>query len=378
MSDKIYIGNQRFRLPMGKVHGKLVIIDGMEYYIIENYDLMGPFLMSIVSSSDHWMYISSTGGLTAGRKNPDNAIFPYYTDDKIHESYSTTGSKTVILYGSNDTKLLWEPFSDFYRGVYDIRCNLYKNIIGNRVIFEEVNNDLNLIYRYSWMNSESYGWIKKSSLINNSKQDVHISVLDGIQNILPYGVNQQMQADLSALVDAYKKNELDMLTGLGIFRLASIPVDRAIPSEALRCTTVWFTGYKPVSVLLSEKHLKEFERGEVPETEKGSKGVRGCYFTVGDFKLNPLETIQSYYVIELEQDSSDVEELVYLLENNNDLPAILEKDVALGTEKLHHLVSLADGIQITADKMSCIRHFSNVLFNSMRGGLFENGYKIHR
>ncbi len=378
MSDKIYIGNQRFRLPIGKVHGKLVNIDGMEYYVIENYDLMGPFLMSIVSSSDHWMYISSTGGLTAGRKNPDNAIFPYYNDDKIHESNSTTGSKTVILYGSNDKKLLWEPFSDFYRGVYDIRCNLYKNIIGNRVIFEEVNNDLNLIYRYSWMNSESYGWIKKSSLINNSKQDVHISVLDGIQNILPYGVNQQMQADLSTLVDAYKKNELDMLTGLGIFRLASIPVDRAVPSEALRCTTVWFTGYEPVYLLLSEKQLKEFERGGVPETEKGSEGIRGCYFTVGDFKLKLLETIQSYYVIELEQDSSDVEELVYLLENNNDLPAILEKDVALGTEKLHHLVSLADGIQITADKMSCIRHFSNVLFNSMRGGLFENGYKIRR
>ena len=43
------------------------------------------------------MFISSTGGLTAGRKNSDFALFPYYTDDKITESAETTGSKTVIL-----------------------------------------------------------------------------------------------------------------------------------------------------------------------------------------------------------------------------------------------------------------------------------------
>ncbi len=378
MSDKIYIGNQRFRLPGGKVHSKLVILEGMEYYVIENYDLMDPFLMSIVSSSDHWMYISSTGGLTAGRNNPDNAVFPYYTDDKIHESYLTTGSKTVILLDSGNKKFLWEPFSDFHRGLYNIRCNLYKNLAGNRVIFEELNRDLNLVYHYSWMNSERFGWIKKSSLHNISKEPVHVSVIDGIRNILPYGVNRQMQNEMSTLVDAYKKSELALPTGLGIFRLASIPVDRAVPSEALKCTTVWFSGYKPKSFLLSEKQFKQFERGKSPETEKGSKGVRGCYFTLSELELIPQEKITGYYVIELEQDSSDVEELVYLLENNDNLPAIIDEDVTLGTEKLHHLVSLADGIQNTADKMSCIRHFSNVMFNSMRGGLFENGYEISR
>jgi len=376
LPDKIYIGNQRYRQPDGMVRGGLVNLDGMEYYVIENYDLMGPFLMSIVSSSDHWMYISSTGGLTAGRKNPDNAIFPYYTDDKIHESYLTTGSKTVILYGSDGKELLWEPFTDFYKGVYNLQGNLYKNLAGNRVIFEEVNKDLNLVYRYEWMNSERFGWIKKSSLVNKSKQPAHISVLDGIRNILPYGVTRQMQNEMSTLVDAYKKSELDLPTGLGIFRLASIPVDRAVPSEALKCTTVWFTGYKPLSFLLGENQHYQFKQGKRPETEKGLKGIRGCYFTVSDFELKPLDTITSYYVIELEQDSTDVEELVYLIGKNDDLHAMIEKDVFLGTEKLHHLVSLADGIQNTADKMTCIRHFSNVLFNSMRGGIFENDYEI--
>ena len=36
---------------------------------------MRPFFMSIVSNSDHWMFISSTGGLSAGRKNSNYALF---------------------------------------------------------------------------------------------------------------------------------------------------------------------------------------------------------------------------------------------------------------------------------------------------------------
>lgn len=378
MNNKVFLHKQEYRLLDATINGKLVIIDGQEYYAIENYHLMDPFLMSIVSNSDHWMYISSTGGLTAGRRNPDNAIFPYYTDDKIHESYLTTGSKTLILSGTANEKCLWEPFSDKYSGLYRIRRNIYKNIPGNRVIFEEINEDLELIYRYAWMNSEKYGWIKKTTLVNNSVQARYLSVLDGLRNILPYGVDQRMQNEMSTLLDAYKKSELDLKTRLGIFRLASIPVDRAIPSEALKCTSVWYTGYEPVGVCLDDKQLQKFEKGRAIETGKELKGVRGSYFTLGEIELEPGNPLNSYFVVELEQDSADVENLAYLLENNHDLPAELEKDVARGTEKLFELVSMADGIQHSADHMSSIRHFSNVMFNSMRGGLFEDAYTVKR
>ena len=64
---------------------QLIEIKGEKYYRIENSDRMRPFFMSIVSDSNHWMFISSNGGLTAGRKNAEFALFPYYTDDKITE-----------------------------------------------------------------------------------------------------------------------------------------------------------------------------------------------------------------------------------------------------------------------------------------------------
>ncbi|HMU05108.1 MAG TPA: hypothetical protein PJ990_15855, partial [Saprospiraceae bacterium] len=63
-----------------KVNLELVELNGDHYYKISNHDLMRPFFMSIVSDSNHWMFISSNGGLTAGRKNAEFALFPYYTD----------------------------------------------------------------------------------------------------------------------------------------------------------------------------------------------------------------------------------------------------------------------------------------------------------
>lgn len=74
----------------------IVDFDNEIYFKISNHDAMRPFLMSIVSQSNHWMFISSNGGLTAGRKNAENALFPYYTDDKLTELADFTGSKSIF------------------------------------------------------------------------------------------------------------------------------------------------------------------------------------------------------------------------------------------------------------------------------------------
>src|SRR6056297_2371436 len=105
---------------------------------------MRPFFMSIVSDSNHWMFISSNGGLTAGRKNAEFALFPYYTDDKITELADTTGNKTIFQVTVDGKKKVWEPFAERYRDRYDISRNLYKNLFGNKILFEEINHDLNL------------------------------------------------------------------------------------------------------------------------------------------------------------------------------------------------------------------------------------------
>ncbi|MBN2636371.1 MAG: hypothetical protein JXR61_08875, partial [Prolixibacteraceae bacterium] len=117
-----------------KVEMLVAEFENESYFKISNHDAMRPFFMSIVSDSNHWMFISSNGGLSAGRKNPEYALFPYYTDDKITESADITGSKTIFRVREGNQVHVWEPFSERFTGKYNISRNLCKSIYGNKII----------------------------------------------------------------------------------------------------------------------------------------------------------------------------------------------------------------------------------------------------
>ena len=123
-------------------------IEGELYYCISNVHKMRPFFMSIVSDTNHWMFISSNGGITAGRQNADSALFPYYTDDKITESAEHTGCKTLIRVTKDNNIKVWEPFSIRSEGLYSIERHILKSKNGNSIIFKEINHDLHLSFEY--------------------------------------------------------------------------------------------------------------------------------------------------------------------------------------------------------------------------------------
>ena len=83
MTSSIQIAKSDYQFSKEKPNGKYITLLGENYYCIENYDQMPPFFMSLVSNTDHWNFISSSGGLTAGRGNAESAVFPYTTDDKV-------------------------------------------------------------------------------------------------------------------------------------------------------------------------------------------------------------------------------------------------------------------------------------------------------
>ena len=130
--------------------GEQIHFNGELFYKISNVANMRPFFMSIVSSNDHWLFLSSNGGISAGRSNSNNALFPYVTDDKITDNIENTGSKSIFIVHKGSKKFLWEPFSPRHDGIYDCENNLYKNFKGNKAIFEEVNHDLRISFSYEW------------------------------------------------------------------------------------------------------------------------------------------------------------------------------------------------------------------------------------
>ena len=376
--NQIYIGKNEAHFHENEVKGELIKIGKENYYKISNVNEMRPFFMSIVSNSNHWMFISSNGGLSAGRKDSNNSLFPYYTDDKITESSEITGSKTIVQVHDNDRTFLWEPFSKKYEGAYKLSRNLYKNNFGNKVIFEEINHDLGLTFQYQWNSSNMFGFVKKSTVINNTDSLKKLTVLDGIQNIVPYGVGEFLQNSSSNLVDAYKKCELEAEVGIGIYALSAIIVDKAEPSEALKSNIVWSSGVENPTYLLSSLQLDNFRKGKSIEQEVDIKAEKGAYFTCSEINLDPNSKKQWMLVANGNQSISDIVSISEKIKNNSDFIQEVEKDIETGTKMLVGLTAASDGLQLTQDTLYNTRHFSNTLFNIMRGGIFDNNYNVEK
>jgi hypothetical protein len=376
--NTVFVGEAPLHLETRNVEGGQIEIDGERFYRIVNYDAMPPFLMSIVSDSDHWMFVSSTGALTAGRRDPDCALFPYTTDDRIHDSQDQTGGKTIIQVTSAGRTSLWEPFTQRFNGLYRVTRSLAKSVYSNKLIFEEVNHDLCLSFSYSWMSSDKFGFVRRAALINLGAEPIEIDILDGIQNLLPYGLTRRFQQEYSTLADGYKENELDSKTGLGLFKLSSVPADRPEPNEALRVTTVWSEGLESTCRLLCSAQLDRFRRGEAVNEEKLVRGRRGAYFVNSRLTLPPGNRKEWSLVADVEQDAANIAALVDLLHSSSNLRALLDENIERGTKNLVRTVAAADGLQCTADDLSVDRHFSNALFNIMRGGIPDHGYKVSR
>ncbi len=375
---EIYIGDAAQKRPAQTVKGEYLLMLGDLFYKIQRYDAMEPFFMSIISSSDHWMFIATTGGLSAGRVSAEQALFPYYTVDKLTENSEQTGSKTILLATRSGRTSLWEPFSERQRGAYVLERNLYKNTAGTTVVFEEINHSLELSFRCAWRTSDAFGFVKTGWLSNHGQSACQVELVDGVQNILPANIASGTQHIFSSLLDAYKRSELDQDTGLGIFTLNSTLTDLAEPSESLLATTVVQVGLDPLGCLLSAHQLDAFRAGLGLEHETEIRGQRCAYFAHALIDLEPGAEKKWHLLAEVGQDSAAIVRLKQtLLETPFDrLQTALENDIALNQANLNRIVAQADGLQLTKNQPVSVHHFANVMFNVMRGGIFADQYTL--
>ncbi|GAA4472755.1 hypothetical protein [Novipirellula rosea] len=359
------------------VSGQYVQLEGATWYKITNSHLMPPFFMSAVSSSDHWMFISSRGALTAGRQNPDSALFPYYSSDKIADTAAHTGPKTLLRVLQDNHWVLWEPFSTAPIRDGGRSQNLYKNSFGNRILFEEIHHSLGIAFRYVWTSGHHFGFIRRCELVNLNDGAVQVEVTDGLQNLLPADLGKDFQLRYSNLADAYKKSELLSDAGLGLYYLSSIPTDRAEPSEGLRATVAWQHGLDSPAIALSDTQLEQVRNGADLVSEHEVRGRRGAFFASKRLELQPLDPVRWSIVADLNNDHCDVIKLQHRLTASGDVAAALEQDTSANETQLLKILSAADGRQLGANQLRIQRHQSNVLFNVMRGGLPAHGYEIN-
>jgi hypothetical protein len=348
---------------------------GRRFFRIDEYDRMAPFFMTVVGAGDVWLFVSSTGGLTAGRVAPDSALFPYYTDDKVAESAGRTGGLSLLrVTRPGSGEVLWEPSTSTPVG--GARRALYKDIEGTALVFEETRADLGLRMRVTWQTGSRFGIVRTCELTNIGDVECAIELLDGLVNVLPAGVDVDSQNRLSNLLDAYKRAEVDERTGLGMFWLSSRLTDLAEPSESLYANVVWHVGLGDVDHLISPQQLPAFRRGGPVVAERDVRGQRGAYLVHDRISLAPAEQRTWSVVGDVDLDAAKVVEMRDLLTRPEELAVLLEADVRANRDGLDRILASSDGFQSTGEELATAHHTANVLFNVMRGGVPADGYRI--
>jgi hypothetical protein len=353
----------------------LVEIDGEAFYLIPDADRVGPFLMNIVSESDHWMFVSSRGGLTAGRSVSATALFPYETEDRLHRAGGTTGPLTMMRIRGAGAETTWEPF----RGAHATRGrrNLYKSVIGDQILFEEARRDLGLVFRYRWSHSERFGFVRTSTLTNTGDRPVMLDLVDGLVNILPFGLDPALYQRMSSLTSAYKRSEIiDPETRLAVYSLESHVVDRPEPAEALIASVAWSTGFDDATVGLNSDMVELFEIGREATAVPLVTGRPGAYLLSGSIDLAPGDEESWVIVADVEQDQGQVAALRRFLIASQDSVGELVASRRHGTESLVKMMARSDGLQHTGDRIATAHHFANVTYNVMRGGIFNEDHSI--
>ncbi|ABM02404.1 conserved hypothetical protein [Psychromonas ingrahamii 37] len=360
------------------VSGKFIAIDGDKYYQIKNVDQMAPFFISVVSASDHWLFISSTGCLSAGRIRPENALFPYKSVDYIHESAENTGSKTIVKVQTKNGCRTWEPFNLQHNSLYEVQRNLYKNIAGDKIIFEEINLDLGLTFKYQWATSDQFGFVRSSTVTNNDQKAVVFELLDGIQNILPPNAPLSLMQTSSALIDAYKWNELLPESTLATYSLYAKLSDRAEPAESLLATSVFSIIDNCQSVLLSSRQLGAFRRGQQINNEELCRGLRGAYFIHKKCQLSAGQQDSWQIVANIDQSHADIAALKQHIQADDLIKTAVIGSVEANHQDLIMLMAGSDAYQKTAEEETTVHHYANVLFNNMRGGVVVDQYWVEK
>ncbi|MDX1571219.1 MAG: hypothetical protein R3200_12105, partial [Xanthomonadales bacterium] len=299
--------------------------------------------------------------------------------DRIHECGPHTGSKTLIRVTNGEgSSELWEPFNREHDDRFNIHRNLYKSALGNKLCFEEINPDLDLAFRYTWMMSAEYGFVRRAELRNLAERVIQVELIDGLQNLLPARTPRFTQTTASNLVDAYKWSEADEDTGMAFFSLYAGITDRAEPCESLRATTAFSLGLPDAAVLVSSTQLGAFRRGEPVQAERLKRGIRCAYFNHARLSLAAGERREWYLVSNLEQSQAQVVSIRTELRTPEKLQEALRRSIEAGSDDLARIMAGADGFQATAEENVSLHHYANVLFNVLRGGIFDDQYAVSR
>ena len=203
-------------------------------FVIENYNYAKPFANFFPGIAGKygipmWVFYVNRGQAIAsfGAKDKDHAIMEFFPANKAWQLASLTGFRTFLKVSTGKKTFFYEPF---HNGFENLRFNLTNRMLITScgLTIEEDNLTLGLKTRieYFTVPNDSYAALARILTIRNLKGPAKkIQLLDGLPQIIPYGVSNLFLKKLGRTIEAWMNIE-NLEKGVPFYKLDVDPTDK--------------------------------------------------------------------------------------------------------------------------------------------------------
>lgn len=203
-------------------------------FVIENYHLAKPFSSFFPGVAGIWgvpiwaFYVNRGQAIASfGIKDKDHPIMEFFPANKSYQLASVVGFRTFIKLSSGNKTYFYDAFHNgsSARG-FDIENRM--EISSSALRLSELNRTLGLEVRveYFTIPNDNYGALaRKVSIRNISRKDADLQVIDGMPQVIPYGMNNFFLKELSRTIEAWMDVE-NLENNIPYLRLKVDPSDR--------------------------------------------------------------------------------------------------------------------------------------------------------
>ncbi|EOD00352.1 hypothetical protein [Caldisalinibacter kiritimatiensis] len=211
--------------------------DEEERFVIEGYDkskTFSSFLPGIarVNGIPMWVFYVNRGqGICSfGIRDKNSPIMEFSPASIAYSNVNVKGFRTFIKI---DDDTIYEPFSNFPSKQKTTRKMFIKQ---NELSIEEINEDLGLKTNviYFTMPFESFaGLVRKVEMTNVGNRDMEIEVLDGMPEIIPFGVENSTYKEVGNLMRSWME-VYNLENNIPFFKVRASTKDEARVDEITR------------------------------------------------------------------------------------------------------------------------------------------------
>ncbi len=181
------------------------------YFEITNYQNINPFSSFLSGIAGKlgvpiWaFYVNRGQGIASfGIGNKDQAIMEFHPANRSYHLVSTKGFRTFVKTINSEEKQLsplYEPFSTTGQNIESKMI-----ITPYSLTIEEVNQkeQLKVIIQYFILPNEGFGaLVRRLNILNLSKHPKELEILDGMPELLPFGITNQASKMVSQTITAW-------------------------------------------------------------------------------------------------------------------------------------------------------------------------------